>query len=117
MGRIIVEPASSGNDLSDRFVKALNLLNEHGVKLRAGTQLASRYAVIVADNPAKALEHLHGVISQRLWSDSFLTVPPRLQNRGLSKRIKRLDWFASFRETKGFRSGGAHSSANNSSTS
>ena|SRR5215469_7444626 len=57
VARIIVEPHPLVN-LSDRFVKALNLLNEHGVKVRAGTQLVSRYAVIVADNPAKALEHL-----------------------------------------------------------
>jgi hypothetical protein len=58
MVRIIVEPSSDSYDLSDRFVKALNLLNENGVKLRAGTQLVSRYAVIVVDNPANVIEHL-----------------------------------------------------------
>jgi hypothetical protein len=31
MVRIIVEPASTGNDLSQRFVKAVSLLNEKGV--------------------------------------------------------------------------------------
>jgi hypothetical protein len=58
MARIIVEPASTGNDLSQRFVKALNLLNEKGIKLHAGTKLVTKYAVIVAEDPSKALEHL-----------------------------------------------------------
>ena len=58
MTRIIVTPASSGNDLSQRFVKAVNLLNENGIKLYSGTKLVSRYAVIVAEDPSKALEHL-----------------------------------------------------------
>jgi len=58
MARIIVQPASNGNDLSERFVKALSLLDASGIKLRPGTQLVSRYAVIVADNPSNALEHL-----------------------------------------------------------
>jgi hypothetical protein len=58
MARIIVEPASTGNDLSQRFVKALNLLNEKGIKLHSGTKLVSKYAVIVAEDPSKALEHL-----------------------------------------------------------
>ena len=59
MTRIILRPASSGNDLSQRFVKAVNLLNEKGIKLYSGTKLVSRYAVIVAEDPSKALEHLH----------------------------------------------------------
>jgi hypothetical protein len=50
MTRIIVTPASSGNDLSQRFVKAINLLNENGIKLYSGTKLVSRYAVIVAED-------------------------------------------------------------------
>ena len=58
MARIIVEPASTGNDLSQRFVRALNLLNEKGIKLHSGTKLVSKYAVIVAEDPSKALEHL-----------------------------------------------------------
>lgn len=58
MTRIIVTPASSGNDLSERFVIAINLLNEKGIKLYSGTKLVSRYAVIVAEDPSKALEHL-----------------------------------------------------------
>jgi hypothetical protein len=58
MARIIVEPASRGNDLSTRFVEALNLLNEKGIKLQSGTKLVSKYAVIVAEDPSKALEHL-----------------------------------------------------------
>jgi len=56
--RIIIEASSSGNDLAGSFVKALNLLNENGVTLRSGTQLVSRYAVVVADDPTKVLEHL-----------------------------------------------------------
>ena len=35
-----------------------SLLNEKGIKLYSGTKLVSRYAVIVADDPSKALEHL-----------------------------------------------------------
>lgn len=58
MARIMVEPVSSGNDLSDRFVKALSLLKEKGIKLQSGTKLVPRYAVIVAEDPSKALEHL-----------------------------------------------------------
>jgi len=58
MARIIVEPASTGNDLPQRFVNALNLLNEKGIKLHSGTKLVSKYAVIVAEDPYKALEHL-----------------------------------------------------------
>jgi hypothetical protein len=59
MARIIVEPASSsGNDLSARFVEALSLLNQKGIKLQTGTKLVSRYAVIVAEEPSKALEYL-----------------------------------------------------------
>ena len=58
MTRIIVEPASGGDDLSDRFVKALSLLKQKGVKLHSGTKLVSKYAVIVADEPSKVLEHL-----------------------------------------------------------
>ena len=58
MARIIVEPASTGNDLSQRFVRALNLLSQKGIKLHSGTKLVSKYAVIVAEDPSKALEHL-----------------------------------------------------------
>ena len=58
MARIIVELASTGSDLSQRFVKALNLLNEKGIKLQSGTKLVSKYAVIVAEDPSEALEHL-----------------------------------------------------------
>jgi hypothetical protein len=58
MTRIIVAPASSGNDLSQRFAKAVTLLNEKGIKLYSGTKLVSKYAVIVTEDPSKALEHL-----------------------------------------------------------
>jgi hypothetical protein len=58
MARIIVQPASSGNDLSDRFVRALSLLKQKGVRLQSGTKLVSRYAVIVTEDPSKVLEHL-----------------------------------------------------------
>jgi hypothetical protein len=58
MGRIIVEPAPSGNDVSDNFVKALKVLNDNGIKLHSGTKLVSKYAVIVVEDPAKVVEHL-----------------------------------------------------------
>ena len=58
MVRIIVEPAPTGNDLSQRFVKAVTLLNEKGIKLYSGTKLVSKYAVIVAEDPTSALNHL-----------------------------------------------------------
>jgi hypothetical protein len=58
MVRIIVEPTSTGNDLSQRFVKAVSLLNEKGIKLYSGTKLVSKYAVIVAEGPKSALNHL-----------------------------------------------------------
>ena len=55
MARIIVEPASTGNGLLERFVKALNLLKAKGIELHSGTKLVSKYAVIVAEDPSKAL--------------------------------------------------------------
>jgi hypothetical protein len=58
MVRIIVEPAASGNDLSQSFVRAVSLLNEKGIKLYSGTKLVSKYAVIVAEDPATALNYL-----------------------------------------------------------
>ena len=58
MARIIVEPASTGNDLPQRFIKALNLLNEKGIKRHSGTKLVSKYVVIVAEDPYKALERV-----------------------------------------------------------
>lgn len=53
MARVIVEPAASGNDLSDSFVKAPKLLSESGIKPHSGTKLASKYAVIVVEDPVK----------------------------------------------------------------
>jgi hypothetical protein len=61
MARIIVEPAASGNDLSDSFVKALKLLSESGIKPQSGTKLVSKYAVIVVEDPVKVVEHLRAV--------------------------------------------------------
>jgi len=61
MARIIVEPESSGNDLSARFVEALSLLNQKGIKLHSGTKLVSKYAVIVAEEPSKVLEYLRTI--------------------------------------------------------
>ena len=58
MARIIVEPAASGYDLSDSFVKALKLLSESGIKPQSGTKLVSKYAVIVVEDPVKVVEHL-----------------------------------------------------------
>lgn len=58
MARIIVEPAASDTDPSDSFVKALKVLYESGVKLRSGTKLVSKYAVIVVEDPTRVVEHL-----------------------------------------------------------
>ena len=58
MARIILQPAASGNDLSENFVKALKVLNASGVKLRSGTKLVSKYAVIVVEDPTRVVEHL-----------------------------------------------------------
>jgi hypothetical protein len=58
MARIIVEPAPNGYDLSDRFVKALKLLRENGIKPQSRTKLVSKYAVIVVEDPVKVVEHL-----------------------------------------------------------
>ena len=57
MARIIIQPAG---ELSDGFVRALNLLQEDGFRPRAGTKLVSRYGVIVVDEPQvqSALERL-----------------------------------------------------------
>ena len=55
---LIVEPAASGNDLSDCFVKALKLLSESGIKPQSGTMLVSKYGVIVVEDPVKVVEHL-----------------------------------------------------------
>jgi hypothetical protein len=63
MARIIVQPASSGNDLSARFVEALSLLNQKGIKLQSDTKLVSKYAVIVAEEPSKALDLRAGNIA------------------------------------------------------
>jgi len=60
MVRIFVEPSAPGHDLPASFIKALNILNEHGIKPRTGTKLVSKYAVIVTEDPAKVLEHLRG---------------------------------------------------------
>jgi len=58
MARIIVEPAASGYDLSDSFVKALKLLSENGIRPQSGTKLVPKYAVIVVEGPVKVVEHL-----------------------------------------------------------
>lgn len=86
MVRIIVEPASRGNDLSARFVEALILLNQKGTKLQTGTKLVSKYVVIVAEEPSKALEYLRPGTSPRSSSDRASTVVivrfPDLLERG-----------------------------------
>jgi hypothetical protein len=58
MARIFVEPAAADHDLAGSFIKALNILNENGIKPRSGTKLVSKYAVIVTEDPLKVLEHL-----------------------------------------------------------
>ena len=58
MVRIFVEPAAADHDLPGSFIKALNILNQNGIKPRSGTKLVSKYAVIVTEDPLKVLEHL-----------------------------------------------------------
>ena len=58
MVRVFVEPAAADHDLPGSFIKALNILNENGIKPRSGTKLVSKYAVIVTEDPSKVLEHL-----------------------------------------------------------
>ena len=58
MFRIFVELAAPDHDLPGSFIKALNILNENGIKPRSGTKLVSKYAVIVTEDPLKVLEHL-----------------------------------------------------------
>ena len=58
MARIIVEPAASGNDLSDSFVKRLKLFSESGIKPQSGTKLVPKYAVVVGEDLVKLVEHL-----------------------------------------------------------
>ena len=58
MDRIFVEPAAADHHLAASFIKALNILNENGIKPRSGTKLVSKYAVIVTEDPLKVLEHL-----------------------------------------------------------
>jgi hypothetical protein len=58
-GRIIVEHAPSGSDLSDNFIKAVNVVHERGLKLYPGTKLVSRYGVIIVQDPVTVLEWLH----------------------------------------------------------
>jgi hypothetical protein len=61
MVRIIVDPAPGQGDLAEGFVKALNLLNNGGFKVRPGTKLVSLYAVIVIGKAAspQAIAKLH----------------------------------------------------------
>jgi hypothetical protein len=58
MARVFVEPEAADLDLPGSFIKALNILNENGIKPRSGTKLVSKYAVIVTEDPSKVLEHL-----------------------------------------------------------
>ena len=58
MVRIFVEPGAGDHDIPASFIKALNILNENGIKPRSGTKLVSKYAVIVTEDPSKVLEHL-----------------------------------------------------------
>lgn len=51
MTRIIIHATGSTDDLSSCFLRAVTLLTNGGLKLRAGTKLVSRYCVIVVDEP------------------------------------------------------------------
>jgi hypothetical protein len=58
MVRIFVEPGTGDQDIPASFIKALNILNENGIKPRSGTKLVSKYGVIVTEDPSKVLEQL-----------------------------------------------------------
>jgi hypothetical protein len=49
MTRIIIHATGSTDDLSDCFVRAVALLIDGGLKPLAGTNLVSRYGIIVVD--------------------------------------------------------------------
>jgi hypothetical protein len=50
MARIIVQSTGTCDDLPYRFVRAVKVLTDGGLKLLAGTKLLSRYAVIVVED-------------------------------------------------------------------
>jgi len=52
MSRIIIDSRAGSGDLSEVFVRALGLLQDARIKLRPGTKLISKYAIIVADEEA-----------------------------------------------------------------
>ena len=58
MARIIIEPPTDQRDFPGKFLRAITLVHEGGVKLESGTKLVSRYAVLVVDDPLKAIQRL-----------------------------------------------------------
>ena len=52
MSRIIIDSIAGTGDLAESFVRALGLLQDARIKLRPGTKLISKYAIIVADDEA-----------------------------------------------------------------
>ncbi len=50
MSRIIIDPRAGAADLAEMFVRAVGLLQDARIKLRPGTKLISKYAIVVADD-------------------------------------------------------------------
>jgi hypothetical protein len=60
MRRIFIDSRAGTGDLAEKFVQALLLLQNAGIKPRPGTKLISKYAIIVVDEAAtdRAVAHL-----------------------------------------------------------
>jgi len=52
MTRIIIDSQAGADDLAEMFVRALAVLQDARIKLRPGTKLISKYAIIMADDEA-----------------------------------------------------------------
>ncbi len=50
MSRIIIDSRAGAADLAEMFVRAVGLLQDARIKLRPGTKLISKYAIVVADD-------------------------------------------------------------------
>ncbi|HXW83511.1 MAG TPA: hypothetical protein VEJ86_03840 [Candidatus Binataceae bacterium] len=50
MARIIIGDTASKDDLADKFITALSLLKDRGLRPRTGTKLLTKYAVIEVED-------------------------------------------------------------------
>jgi hypothetical protein len=50
MARIIIDDSPSKDELADKFIVALSLLKERGLRPKTGTKLLSKYAVIEVED-------------------------------------------------------------------